>query len=171
MLNWFDRWHVGWWAMLVAGVGLIGLAVLVPAWLAVGSLAQQQRAMTQRLDRLQAHQQGYDQFVSAVQQADPLLLQRLAWHQLHLKPAGMKVLDDHCPAEPGATQPYTDWLNPAPDTAPPPEAFDPPDSRLARLTTTDKRLGLIAAGLIFIFAGLFGPVVCNAPRSTHTTQR
>ncbi len=157
--------------MLVAGVGLVGLAVVAPAWLAVGSLAQQQRAMAQRLEKLQDHQQGYDQFVLAIQRADPLLLQRLAWHQLHLKPAGMVVLDDHCPAEPGATQPYTQWLNPAPDTAPPPEAFDPPASRLARLTTTAKRLGLIAAGLIFIFAGLFGPVVCQPPQPAHPPLR
>ena len=149
--------------MLLAGVALVGLTLLIPTGLEVAALRRQRDAANQTLVNLQTQQGNYHHFIAAVQQRDPLLLQRLAWHELHLKPVGVRTFDDSSPAEPGQTVHFERWLRgddplvtPAPSTI--------PNSQLIRLTSDPApRIGMIALGGLLIACGLLSSFRSASP--------
>jgi hypothetical protein len=160
---WLDRLDLGGWALVLSGGLLLGLTLLMPTYVQVIELSHQRQAAADALANMQQRQANHEQFIAAVENSDPLLLKRLAWHELHLKPAGFATLDDATPAEPGMTERFDRWLaearaldeTPQPDTALPPI----PRSRLVRLTTeTPARYWMLALGAMLIGCGLLTTV-------------
>ncbi len=139
--------------MLIAGTAMVALALLVPASLQVDLLRQHRDAADRLLAHLQTRHDHYTHFITAVRRGDPMLLQRLAWHELHLKPVGANTFDDLTPAEPGQAVHCEQWLRAGdPPPAPTPTV---PNSQLVRLTTRPApRLGLFALGGLLIGCGL-----------------
>ncbi len=139
------------WLYLLAGAALVSAMVLVgPA----DDLVQ----LRYRRDRLGALEddaiaklQAYEAFLEAIDEADPMLVRRLAAAQLNLIPESSKPiglvgaeLDAH----------VDDWII---ETLPPPTEVAPPkvkDSWLRRLSTGPTRLWTILAGVVLIFIGL-----------------
>jgi hypothetical protein len=154
VVDWCERADLGGWCLLLSGVALIALTLLIPAALQVSALRRQSDAANQTLANLQTQQGNYQTFVAAVEQGDPLLLERLAWHELHLKPVGLRTLDDRTPAEPGQTVHFEQWLRgDDPSVSPAPSTI--PNSQLVRLTTNPlPRIGMFALGGLLIACGL-----------------
>ncbi len=148
-----ERRDAGGWCLLVGGMMIMGVTMLMPTWLQVQSLREHRDSVIAELDALQTKHANYLQFEQAVSEGDPILLQRLAWHQLHLKPVGMSSFDDATPAEPGQAMHYEHWLDvnqPAPTKA---TAGTP--TQLERLTTQPmSRLGMLALGGLLIASGV-----------------
>lgn len=160
---WLDRLDLGGWALVLSGGLLLGVTLLMPTYVQVIELSQQRRAAAEALANLQQRQANHEQFIAAVENSDPLLLERLAWHELHLKPAGFATLDDATPAEPGMTERFDRWLAEARslDAAPSPAAAGPPipHSRLVRLTCeAPARYGMLALGAMLVGCGLLTTV-------------
>lgn len=139
------------WLYLLAGTALVSSMVLIgPA----DDLVQ----LRYRRDRLGALEddaiaklQAYETFLEAIDEADPMLVRRLAAAQLNLIPESSKPigligteLDAH----------VDDWII---ETLPPPMEVAPPqvkDSWLRRLSAGPTRLWAMLAGVILIFIGL-----------------
>lgn len=81
------------WLLLMLGVGIIALTVLLPPWLENQRLLAQNAALRREADLLQLRHQNYVAFNRAVERSDPMLMQRLAMAQLHMKPVGTEPLD------------------------------------------------------------------------------
>ena len=125
--------------------------------------------MQTQTDRLAEQRDSYDQFHAALTSDDPIVLQRLAYYQLHLKPAGTDPL-----ASPGGTTSASDsrgahdWSDvptieamlhrPLPREGVNCRPPLPPNSRLTRLTSGASRLILLAVGLVFVYVGMLLPI-------------
>lgn len=149
------------WMFVAVGMSLLGAAVLAPAWWANRDLRWQHAVMRQQAERMEAQAERYAEFEVALAADDPQLIQRLAYSQLHYRPAdgepwiesdarwasygadrlAMSASVDAALAEPAAN------LRPAP-------LRDRSPSRLVRLATGTSRLGLLAAALLFVLGGL-----------------
>ncbi len=152
------------WLYLLAGAALVSSMVLIgPA----DDLAQ----LRHRRDRLAGLEsdaisrlQAYETFLEALDDADPMLVRRLAAAQLNLIPENVKPigligveLDAH----------VDDWIL---EALPPPTVVDPPqvkDSWLRRLATGPTRLWTMLAGMLLIFIGLLP----QADRAAATDPR
>ncbi len=139
------------WPYLLAGAILVAAMVLIaPA----DDLAQI-RFHRDRLAALEADAvarlQAYETFLEAIDEADPMLVRRLAAAQLNLVPETVQPiglmgveLDAH----------VDHWIR---ETLPPPTPTEPPvvkDSWLRRLASGPTRLWAILAGIVLIFIGL-----------------
>lgn len=170
------------WVLLVCGVAVAGAAVLVPSWLEVRQLRWQQEVMEMQARQLQQQASGYERFREALAADDPVLLERLAFVHLRVKPAGVSPLvvpvsqrggpgvgvlrrgADHGAMpeltllDPSAS--IDAWLHtPMPREGVDYQAYQPIQSRLVRLTTGISRLVLLVAGLCFVAAGLWATPV------------
>lgn len=152
------------WLYLLAGAILIAAMVLIaPA----DDLAQ----IRHRRDRLVglesdaiAKLQGYETFLEAIDEADPMLVRRLAAAQLNLVPESSKPigligveLDAH----------VDHWIR---ETLPPPTRVQPPlvkDSWLRRLASGPTRLWAILAGAVLVFIGLLPQADAAPAAETH----
>lgn len=76
------------WMLMVSGIVLLAAAVLIPAWMETRELDWQRRVMEVQIEQLHQQEQRYRGFLEAVESDDPIVLQRLAFSQLHLKPTG-----------------------------------------------------------------------------------
>ena len=81
------------WLFLLSGMALIGLTVLVKPWMQCNQLRRQHDLMQVQAQNLGHQQEAYQRFYSMLQSRDPVLLQRLAYHYLNLKPVGVAVLN------------------------------------------------------------------------------
>jgi hypothetical protein len=165
------------WVFVLAGLALIAAPVLVPPWLASQRVAYQHHVLEQRAEALTRQRERYDQFLSALEAADPLLLKRLAYEQLRMKPAHPENPPAEAPGgesvpgggeqasrDSGGTQrlaadspmvPVDAWLDrPLPRVGAGIEPYTPPRSRLVRLATGYTRWGMLGAGLLTLAAGL-----------------
>ncbi len=143
--------------MLLAGVGLIGLALLTPTALQVARLRAERMAAEAEVAQLSAHTANYRRFIASVEAGDPALMQRLAWHELHLKPAGAQMVDlIALPAQAtGHGASYEPWLRavhvePAAAAA----SASPTESKLVRWATGRRRMVLFIAGGVLVGLGL-----------------
>ncbi len=96
---------------------------------------------------------AYRQFYQALSRRDPILLERLAFHHLRLKPAGAQNLM----AVSSAHNPDTieSWLHePLPRIGVELPALQPVQTRLVRITTGPMRLPLLGVGVLCLVAGL-----------------
>ncbi len=163
---------------------MLAMAVLVQPWLQYRQLQRQHNIMQIQANRLAQQQRAYDSFYVSLRANDTLLLERLAYHHLGLKPAGVEVIK--VPYNDAGTISFatvgpesaSTWSAPRPmsvevattrvadfstDTleswlhTPLPRvgsSYEIPQTRLVRLTTGLNQLVLTAAGLLCVAAGL-----------------
>ncbi|MBI1369207.1 MAG: hypothetical protein GC162_11215 [Planctomycetes bacterium] len=152
--DFLDRIDIGGWLMLLSGFVIVSATVLTPAWRDVRALDRQRQLLDRQVTLLELEEQNYNAFVRAVQRDDPLLLERLAWHHLRLRPSGSEVVPvgSEIPARlPSIAQ----WVQPQLD--PLVLRDDDPthvDSRLIRLITGPSRPWVLAFGGWLILMGL-----------------
>lgn len=141
------------WPYVIAGLGLLVAAVLIPAQRELHRL-ENSLAMHQALERQAVRQLGaYDRFLADLEHGDPQLVKRLAASQLNLMPEGQSALM----LQPSANETVTDWIMQSePAELPTPAAY--PDTLLTRLATGPRRLWVLACGVFLVFIGLLlGP--------------
>jgi hypothetical protein len=148
------RIDIGGWALFAAGALLLAIAITGPAWVDVRALMRQRDALEEYQQQLSVRHQQYKQFIDAAASGDRFVLQRLAWHELRLRPAGARPLDPAEPSSPATSSDVRQWFdrNLSDATQPPPP---PPPSRLDRLMDGPRRLPLTLVGLLFIAASMF----------------
>jgi len=138
------------WLPLLAGAFLLALALLTPAWLQNRQLAAEVRTLERQAAHFETLAGDYRHVSEAIDQQDPLLMQRIAWHYFALKPAGRRVLfvDEQAPWPTRNAEPVEQWLHRPPPT---PEPVEMPGARWARLATGANRLPLaLAAGCLLL---------------------
>jgi hypothetical protein len=148
------------WLLTICGLVIVGSAVLIPPWLEVRQLAWQKDVMTLQAQQLAAQSENYQRFREAIASDDPVLLERLAYVHLRVKPAGVSPLvtaserhGDVSILDPSAS--IDAWLHtPLPQEGVDYRPYQPIQSRLVRLTTGLSRIVLLGAGLCFMAAGI-----------------
>jgi hypothetical protein len=162
--------HIPGWMFLLAGVVLVSAGLLMPAWLQVRQMQWQHRIMQLQAEQLERQASGYQQFNAALDAEDPILLQRLAYHYLGLKPAGATLIgesESKRAADPGMVCIVQASLHhPVPRAGVDLPRPQPNRSRLARLTTGRSRLALLAAGVLCLAAGVTTPTLIDRRRSS-----
>src|SRR5688572_27063739 len=79
--------------LIFSGMALLAMALMVPAWMESRELAWQVSLMELQAKRLADQENSYREFNTALAEDDPVLLERLAFYHLRLKPAGSTPLD------------------------------------------------------------------------------
>lgn len=152
---------------IISGMTLLGLAMVMPAWLESRELAWRVSLMKVQAERLSEQAKGYREFNDALAADDPVLLERLAFYHLRLKPAGSEPLMAAFPASTTARTPTAAATpsieqmlhRPLPDPGNTTTPYQPPRTRLVLLTTGPMRMGVILAGALCLLAGLTSPVI------------
>lgn len=80
------------WVYLLAGLGLLGATVLVPAWLDLKDIQWQRDALQAEVESYKQQVQRYERFSAALDRRDPGLIQRLAQQQFNLSAPGEWVM-------------------------------------------------------------------------------
>jgi len=172
------------WLLLACGMVLLGTSVLVPGWITATKLAQQQHMLRAQVRQLGDQEKAYRQFHAGLDQRDPVLLQRLAYRHLYLKPVGTKMLliSTMYPGSAIRTKPHVQetknnsftpvdigvgkWLD-QPITNPATETMvTEVQSRLASVVQGPARVTLVASGLICIVMGLMMPINGSLSQAT-----
>ncbi len=164
--------------MVLAGVVLIGMATLVPAWRELDRLDAQRTFIAEQAEALSTQQQRYEDFHAALVAEDPVLLERLAYTQLRREPVDRETVSRRGVSEAGASAsaeglsaldrlPPGDidrWLrveppSPGESLSASPEALaGQSSSRMVRLAGGTMRFALLGAGALCVVAGLWwGP--------------
>jgi len=153
-----DRLDAGGWLLLLCGAAVVALTVLTPPYLAVRRLEAQCQVMHLHELALQEQQDSYVRFVDAVQRNDPMLIQRLAWHQLNLRPARSQPLDRPIPVIDRPVPTIDQWVRTSvrlPAAVGPVAGTGLADSHLMRLVNEPlTRPWVLAFGGWLILAGL-----------------
>ena len=80
------------WLFLLSGLVLLGLLVLAPIWRSTDQLRQQFQLMQMQVEHLKQQEHHYQLYYESLVQGDPMVLEQLAFTQLHLKPMGKEIL-------------------------------------------------------------------------------
>lgn len=176
------------WLMMTSGLAVLGACLLFPVWQENQQLQWRLNLMRQQADRLAQLDRDYQRFHEAIAERDPILLQRLAFYHLRLKPTDADLLLPVQPLTPdwstvslqrNLATPSAVAAPPLPvetllsthiptalDVPPPPPA---PDTLLMRLTIGDLRPVGLSLGLIIVYLGLVWPREERTPaRATHS---
>lgn len=144
--------HLPGWMFLASGLTIIGMSILTPTWLQCRQLQWQHDIMLIQSQRLGQQLQSYRQFHQALQSQDPVLVERMAYHQMHLKPVGSHIFDG---VDTNNHQTVEGWLHtPLPRVGVDYPALKATPSRLVRLATGQTRLPLLGAGILSVTAAL-----------------
>lgn len=149
-----DAIDLGGWLCVSCGVTILAVTVLAPAWLDVRQLRYERSILTRQAALLEARERNYETFVIAVERNDPMLLQRLAWRHLRLKPAdadlphpATRIQIDNADLD--------EWMRPTASQAIPIAAVQPlPNTKLVRLVLGPSRPWVLAFGGWLILIGL-----------------
>lgn len=148
-----ERLDAGGWALVIASVLVIAPAVLLPAWSEVAELEQQKLSLANHLRATHAQTERTHWLIASVEHGDPMVLTQLAWHELHLKPAGAQPLGDAMPIDDTTpTSAFTRASLPEPagvslvPTAPP--------TLLGELVAGPNRIAFFIVGTTLAGAGL-----------------
>lgn len=140
--------------MLSGGVFLIATAAIVPPWLELDRTRDQLLLMQEQAAALAERSDRYQSFLVQLDRNDPALLERLAFTQLRLQPAGVHSIE----TDGGALEAPADvaaWLDvPLPDPSRLEPTDAPPSTRMQRLIAGPTRYGVLAAGAIFAVCGV-----------------
>ena len=137
------------WLFLAAGLVAIAATILIPAHMQLHTIRENARAMDAReaiaIERLAA----YSEFMVALDERDPKLLERIAAAQLNLKPAGKEAVL----VSSSATAPVNEWID---STLINRDYIAEPysHSRLVDLTIGKSRQWLLGGAAMCIFIGL-----------------
>jgi hypothetical protein len=158
------------WIFLAAGVAICAAALLVPAYLENRQLLWQQGLQARQYQTMLRQEQDYRNTLRALDLNDPVLLERLAYPYLHLKPAGttpMLVAGHGAPADRFA--PVDVWLRrDMPKVGVDYPAYTPLESPWLRLVTGTMRLPALAVGAFMIFLSLLPVARTRGPRAGTT---
>jgi len=156
----------GSWLLMVAGMAMISGVVLAPTWLEVREIQAQRDLLRLQAEHMAQSAEAFRRVSRAIEARDELLLERLAYDHLRLRPEGAELLpwdqamrnsrqsvdiSSRLEWDPAAVEA---WLL----ANPPDEASLPPDStleRLARLSCAEPmRLSLLAGGALAMIISL-----------------
>jgi hypothetical protein len=152
-----DRSGVAGWMLLLSGFFIVAVTVLAPAWMDLKRIEAEVAVLDRQQQTLEMRHINTQAFVRAVERDDPILMQRLVWHHLNLKPEGaepveLSITQESRPSPPPIEQWVRPNLGPVDGAA---AAVAPyPDSRLVRLTTGPTRAWTLAFGGWLILLGL-----------------
>jgi hypothetical protein len=149
--------HLPGWLFLLGGFMLMALSTLMPLHREVEQLDRRLALMHMQQSQLDHQASDYREFYHALRTDDPTVLQRLAYYHLRLKPRGVQPLDHVGPGR-GDTSPTIEMLLHRPLPAGRFEPKPQPSSRLNRITSGSKRLGLLAIGVMCVYVGLLMPL-------------
>lgn len=150
-----DRSGVAGWLLLALGLGIVGATALLPPYLDLERTRAQEVVLHRRHRLLEVQHQNHRSFIRAVRNNDPLLMRRLAWHHLHVKPSGADPVGEWAVGSDDPAPPIRRWV--APDLPPiDPAVIDRslPQTRLVRLLTGQTRPWVLAFGGWLILMGL-----------------
>jgi hypothetical protein len=181
------------WMLLLAGGAMVAMVTLVPAWVECRQLSWQTQVMKIQSQELAHQQKTYETFREALKNNDPVVVERMAYYHLRLKPVGARTLDeldqpavtdqDSDAVSEGAsggsggghvwrTLPTIEDLLARPMLQPgqycPQDAT--PDSRMVRLATGPARHVLLAMGVLCLFFGLLPAGAAKAVPVTDTDE-
>ncbi|MCC6680264.1 MAG: hypothetical protein IT445_05110 [Phycisphaeraceae bacterium] len=158
------------WLVLLCGMTILAGAVLVPQWWSNREQTARRDLMTRQLQQMDDQRLRYSQFHAALEEDDPLLLERLAYSQLHWRPAeGELWSQQSAVATTSNSLNYTGLCDdllaqsasvdavltePGQKLRAQPTLKQEQPTRLVRLTSGFSRWVLLAAGLMFTIAGL-----------------
>lgn len=167
------------WLLILGGVALVAIAVLAPAYRQCQRMTWQKRSMQRHAAELARLKAAYADTEIAMADHDPILLGRLAFRYMHMKPLQSLVLSDirrdtldprHVvPAElaalglepvhaPQHADHRPNYATPTPSSQITALGRYPPmpetRSYLVTLTTGVNRLIALAVGVLYVFAGL-----------------
>lgn len=171
------------WVLLLSGLTMLGMATVTPLWLEHRQLRWQRDVMAQQAQALAEQADRYRAFEEALENDEPVLLARLAYQQLRLKPVGaiavpaypgalplempdprqqhVLTADRHAPPEPqplkalAADGSIESWLHePVPRVGV--DVMPPPeiDSYLVRMASGFRQAALLLVGVICLASGL-----------------
>lgn len=91
-----DRWLNGLpgWIFLLGGTLLIGGIVLIRPLMVLQRLSWEAQLLSVQAKQIEDQRTAYAQFAKALDERDPVLLERLAYVYLHLQPKGRSVMWD-----------------------------------------------------------------------------
>jgi hypothetical protein len=166
-------------------MAITAAGVLVEDWSKNHALAWQRQVLTLQASQLAEQKESYISFNDALTKQDPILLERLAMTQLRLKPQHIEVpgantrqdilvrnaANSARPATISDTRPEPQEHRVLPAIVPVEELlakqiavpgetiseYSAPRSTLISICTGNSRLGVIAAGILCIIAGLIAP--------------
>lgn len=81
------------WVFVVVGVAAIAASALIPAYLDTLDTREQRKLIEAKAQQLRDERERYRDFHLALSADDPILLERLAFTQLRLKPVGTDTAD------------------------------------------------------------------------------
>ncbi|MEX2672390.1 MAG: hypothetical protein WD294_09805 [Phycisphaeraceae bacterium] len=155
-----DRIDLAGWTLTLSGMIVVAVTVITPAYLEARQIEAQCIVLRQAATRTDSHYQNYIAFDQALRRNDPLLLERLAWHHLRMRPAGtdaMETLED-----PWLVPSVDQWVAPPSESIMIPAEIKLPDSTLVRLITAEPRPWVLAFGAWLILVGLLiNPTVAS----------
>ncbi len=175
------------WLPMLAGVGLLGMTLITPAWMGWRELLWQRDMLELQANGLETQKDSYAAFHDALADDDPVLLERLAFTHLRYKPVGKRLMDG-ASADSGrvvavsgtgsriygagfGSEMIEDWLAaPMPVVGRDIAALRPINSRLTRLTRGPSRFVLIAVAVLCLIAG-FWPEESDEVRRADTGDR
>jgi len=175
--------HLPGWLFVLSGLAVLAMAAVMPAHRATERLAWQAELMRTQAQRLAEQERGYLDLLEGLRAADPVLVERLALTQLHLRPVGTRLLaelpgfaDAPDPAGPTDTGPgpvrraradsglspgpaadasIDRWVHqPLPRIGRDLPPYRPLNTRLNRLTTGPTRYALVLVGALCLVGGL-----------------
>ncbi|PHQ81268.1 MAG: hypothetical protein COB69_04480 [Phycisphaera sp.] len=154
------------WLFLIAGLAILGSAVLIPASEAlVGARYARDRALvseTFRLDRIAR----YEAVIGELDERQPTLMAHLRAVQLNQYPEGMRPLGEPTEDPALASASIFDKLEPPLPAMPDEPIHRTERSFLAKLATGQpSRLWMLAGGAVSVLIGVLPPV------SRHRTRR
>lgn len=149
---------------VLAGVAVLAAMVLVPAHLELERTKWRRDVMAAQASHLAELAERYRSLNRALAREDPVLLERLAYAQLRLRPVSKRAIPSASPpvgaigAAAARLDDPTDihaWLRrPLPEVGRELTPHRPVRTRLARLAEGRSRVGLVIAGGVLVFGGL-----------------
>ncbi len=85
-------WEIPMWVFLWIGLAVVAAVMLVGPYLEVRQMRWQREYIQMQSSRLAQQRDDYQRMLVSLEQHDPVLLQRLAFHYLHLKPKGVQLV-------------------------------------------------------------------------------
>jgi hypothetical protein len=168
------------WVLLFAGMGITATGVFAEDWSRNDAILWQRDMIQTQAKQVADQKNNYILFHTALAKEDPILLERLAMTQLRLKPEQLDVPGISKPvlvtqsAQPAAVpvrQKTKEQSRPLPPIVPVEDLlsqpvshpgvniseYQAPKSTLLSICSGNSRLGVIAAGILCILAGLISP--------------
>lgn len=153
------------WVFCVCGALILAVVVLTPPWLAQHETTWKLKVMQAQAAALADQAERYGSFAAAINDDDPVVLERLALTHLRQTVAGKTPLWV-LPVE-QETGDVGDWLAvPQPIIGGDLPHYFAPSNRLIRLVTGPGRPALLLVGLLCVVAGvLFNPRSANLAKT------